>query len=268
MHLVTLPAHLRRIAAWLILGCLFSACAGQPRPLSGPASDELPPDVPQLLTIAEEAYRFSGGEANIALSFAAAEKAVRLEPGNLQANLSAARAAYWLFEFGGEALDRKSLAETGERRALQVVAADPQNAAGHFFAAAHLGYRLQMAAIPKISEMEEMQKRFARALELDRNYDQGAPLRALGTLLVRAPAWPTGVGDLDGGIAYLVEAARLFPEHPANHLYLAEAYYEAGRSEEARCALARCRELLAAGDWGAPGLKWRSVCEKTAEKLH
>lgn len=254
--------HVGPWAIVLLLICLLAACAGQALPIAGPTAASLPQDVAQLVKIAQDSYNLRGAEANIALSFAAAEKAVLLDPENMQANLLSAQAAYWLFEFGGETLDREALAKTGEQRALAVAATDPQNAAGHFFAGAHLGYRVQMATLPKISEMAEVQKRFMQALKLDRNFDQGAPLRALGTLLVRAPAWPTGIGDIDSGIAYLEEAVKLFPDHPANHLYLAGAYKEDGRKAEARAAAQRCLDLLADSAWGAPGVKWKSACEK------
>lgn len=87
--------------------------------------------------------------------------------------------------------------------------------------------------------------------------DLGGPLRILGFVLLKAPAWPAGPGDLDRSLELLEKAAALYPSHPLNHLILAQALAEDGREEEARASLARGMALADESVWGPAAALWR-----------
>ncbi|NLH48946.1 MAG: hypothetical protein GX444_10125 [Myxococcales bacterium] len=244
----------------------FLACAPVTHPTAAPPA-ALPDDAASLLLIAEQAYQFNGPPEAIARSLAAAEKLRRLEPDSERANFLAARAVLWLEEFGGDSLDRRQLAETGYRYALAALAKNDKPAEYHFIAGALLGMQMELALVPKLSDLKTVYDHLSRAIELDVSFEQGAPLRALGMLLIRAPAWPTGVGDPETGLEHLTRAAGLFPSFPANCLYLAEGYLALDRPADAAAPLQKARDLLAKEDWGTPGEVWRKQADKLAARL-
>lgn len=81
-----------------------------------------------------------------------------------------------------------------------------------------------------------------RVIELDEGIDMGGPLRTLGLLYLRAPPWPTSVGDEELALELLERAVTLYDEHPLNHLFYAEALLVDERLPEAIRALGRFRE--------------------------
>lgn len=92
------------------------------------------------------------------------------------------------------------------------------------------------------SAMERIRDDATRAIRIDPGFQHAGPHRVLGTLYLRAPGPPAGVGSLRRAIHHLEEARKIAPDHPENVLRLAEAYLEAGRRDE---AVALVEELLA-----------------------
>jgi hypothetical protein len=260
MHI---PSRLCPLVTASLLVILLLACAPITHPTPTPITD-LPDDATSLLVVAEQAYQFNGPLEAVRQSLAAAEKLIRLEPNGERANFLAARAVLWLEEFGDATVEREKLAENGYRYALAALAKNDRLAEYHFIAGALLGMQMQLALVPKLSDVKTVHEHLSRAVELDVSFEQGAPLRALGMLLIRAPAWPTGVGDPDTGIEQLERAARLFPSFPANPIYLAEGYLALDRRADAVAALSRARVLLAKEDWGTPGRIWQKRVDDLA----
>jgi len=210
-----------------------------------------------LLTLSYRSYHFNGPTKANVVSLLAAENVLARSPKNELANFFATRAAYWLIEFGGEGFDRKSLAELGFKYAQQAEAQDGSRAAYPFFLGVHLGYQMRESFRPQLINIRHVRDYFLRALELEPGYDEGAPLRGIGILLIKSPSWPTGVGDVDQGVEYLEKAVRLYPNYPSNHIYLAEAYMNADRHEDALAQLDAGMDVLNKSDWGVPGEVWK-----------
>jgi len=89
----------------------------------------------------------------------------------------------------------------------------------------------------------------------------------LALVYLRAPGWPLGPGDPEGGLAAAQKAVSLAPDHPPNQLALAEGLAQSGRRDEARAvcerALALARSRAAAGDPDAP--EWVAEAERGLE---
>lgn len=242
------------LAATLIFsfsaGCGVSFHQGPLFDQVDPAS--LPIDAVSLLGVSHSSYRPAGPAKSVALSLIAAERVLAVRPGSELGNFYAARASLWLLEFGGdlEKDQAKNLADKGFAYAQAALEANQGRPEYVFLCGALLGYQIKQSAIPKLIAMRQVLDYFQRAVELDPSYDDGAPLRALGTLLVLAPPWPTGVGDIDEGIYNLQKAASLFPGHPANHLFLADALAHDGRNTEAISEYQKVLEICSDQRWG------------------
>lgn len=76
----------------------------------------------------------------------------------------------------------------------------------------------------------------------DPNYDQAGPARVRALVLLRAPGWPLGPGDADGGLASARRAVELHPEFPPNQLVMGEALAKTGDANGSRQAYERARD--------------------------
>ena len=162
-----------------------------------------------------------------------AEKHFSLSQSNLQANpkdsaaaRELARAAFEYADLATNETQRAEIAQTGITTARQVVAREPQAAAGHYLLAMNLG-ELAQAEAPSIAAyklVHEVEHEFKEAAELDDTIDFAGPARTLGLLYYQAPGWPLSVGNKRKARQWLERAVAAAPEFPENQLNLAEAY--------------------------------------------
>ena len=69
-------------------------------------------------------------------------------------------------------------------------------------------------------------------------------------LLVKAPPWPTGVGDPERGLELLYLGSESYPAHPASHLFLADALASEGQPTAAAEAYEEVLALCEDERWG------------------
>jgi len=263
-------AAARRCAAMALvaLAWILPGCPGRQKP-----PPRVIPPVPmpviedELLSMAENNYKFEGPVMNIWISLEAAEKVLEKQPQSERANYYAARAISWLIQFGGDGVDVKSLAKLGYEYAREAGKLDSENGEYAFLEGSLLGFLAQKSPATHIGSIKTIYEYFDCAMNLDPDFDGGAPLRAMGMLLVKSPAWPIGVGDPDEGIKVMNQAVKAHPDHPANHLYLAEALVLTERYEEAAASVAKAQELLGSGTWGVPGKIWEKKLEEMRQKI-
>lgn len=250
-----------------LLACLVGCAATAPPATVDPT--RLPADPAALADFAATRLDPNGPVEAIHAAYEAAAKGVGLAPRDERLNALAARSALWLLEFDDHDnnRDRAALAAQGCKYAEVALAADPDSAEYHFLAGALLGMKIAAALAPSMIDIGRVHGHFTSAYHHAPNLDQGAPGRALGMLLVRAPVWPVSVGDAERGLEILERTDARFPDFPANPLYLAQAYQALGKLAAADEALARCRRLLVPGAWGARGPVWRREADRVARKL-
>jgi tetratricopeptide (TPR) repeat protein len=119
-----------------------------------------------------------------------------------------------------------------------------------------------MMAVGRLSELVAQLKVAGTTPALD----EGGPLRVLGLLYVKAPGWPMGPGDLDAALDLLRQAARDFPNHPLNHLYLAYALVDAGERQQAAEEIRRTENLCTPERFGEWAGHWRQEAEQLSER--
>lgn len=81
----------------------------------------------------------------------------------------------------------------------------------------------------------DFERAMRRAYEIDRHFDDGSPMVALGRYYYELP-WP--LRDLEQSMRLLEEATASHPESTRAHLYLAETYHALNRPLDARRELA------------------------------
>jgi hypothetical protein len=192
-------------------------------------------------------------------------RAQQAAPRDRSAGLALARCAHLRADL--ETDDARGLAVTEQgAEAARLASSGPDDAEAAYLQALNLGLYVRakgLAAVGRLSDLVALLKTASAKPDLD----QGGPLRVLGLLYVRAPAWPVGPGDLDAGLELLKQAAGKYPEHPLNHLFYAQALIEADDQAGARRELDQTRALCVAdrhGDWAA---RWKTEADELAAKL-
>lgn len=166
---------------------------------------------------------------------------------------------------------RESIAAEGVRFAEKALEYGPKNdARPHYYLAENLGLAVREHVTEAAASLPRLEKEMQLAVQLDKSYDQGGPLRLLGTLYLKAPPWPAGIGDGDKALSLLKEAATTYPNHPLNHLFYAQALFEV--EEQASEALAKSElnkglQLIEQGDWGFNKPIWREEFSELAREL-
>lgn len=134
----------------------------------------------------------------------------------------------------------------------------------HYYLATNLGLAIREHIVLAMDNLGRLESAMQRALALSPDIDDGGPLRILGTLYLKAPAWPKGIGDHDKALELLEKAARTHPGHPLNHLFYAEALWDDGDTAmkmQAKAEFELGAHLLDAGDWGYSKKPWQQEFE-------
>lgn len=140
----------------------------------------------------------------------------------------------------------------------------------HYYLAANLGLAVRDHLTLAMDSLARLEGEMKKAVALNPDIDDGGPLRLLGTLYIKAPAWPNGIGDRDKGLDLLTKAMTKFPGHPLNHLFYAEAILavdDEDAAERAKAAFAQGEKLLAQGNWGYSRPSWEKEFDAFRDEI-
>lgn len=170
-----------------------------------------------------------------------------------------ARIALHLAERQPPGTDREALASEGVSLAERAITSGGEgDAATHYYLAANLGLAINDHPVQAAENIQRLESELTRAVQLSKGIDDGGPLRLLGMLYLKAPPWPTGIGDGDKALSYLKEAVSSYPGHPLNHLFYAEALFEVDdQKPEAQKEIKKGTQLLNEGQWGFNRVVWQ-----------
>jgi hypothetical protein len=146
-----------------------------------------------------------------------------------------------------DAAARKQLLAAAAGSAAQCLAQAPANAACPYAQAQVLGLQARERPLEAISLLKDMLANLTRAEALDPSLDHAGPARLTAIVLLRAPPWPLGPGDVDGAIGAAQRAVQRDPAYPPNLITLAEAQSKLGPSGDARINFVKAR--VAVQDW-------------------
>jgi hypothetical protein len=253
-------------ATSLLLLSGLAACASSPKPVDSPAPPPLAAD--ELKTLIAQGDAQCQQTSPRPLRDAGYDLAVRAQPTAPQdrdLGLLLARCTLMKADFEGKSDRRTQLCEQGYEAARRV-SRGPDDAEAAYLQAVNLGLYVQakgMLAVGRLSELVNLLKIAGTQPQID----DGGPLRVLGLLYVKAPAWPVGPGDLDHGLELLKKASESYPEHPLNHLFYAEALMADGKKAEARVELERTRALATPQRFGDWATRWQNEVNQLEAKL-
>jgi len=259
-------------------GLAHQACAPAlrpPRPLPTPplpAALADPTSGPETLLL-RAAQRFGARPDPAAVAdaqalFLAAADADRASVDGL---VGATRVTSWRIEHARDAAERAGLlaveldaAQWCGRRAEALPAAEARARAS-----AECDYRLAIAlgqqarehpstAADALTRMVEALRRASSTLP---ELDAGGPDRILALVLLRAPGWPAGPGDIDQGLAAARRAVERAPAYPPNQLALAEGLAKSGALEDGHAA-ARAGRALAVAAAGPDAPEWIAEADR------
>ena len=129
---------------------------------------------------------------------------------------------------------RRELYASARRYAATAVALDPRRVEGHCYYALTTGdYGGTLGVISALLEgiAPTFEREITRAYEIDRDFDHGSPMLALGRYYFAVP-WPKR--DLDRSRRYLEELKQRHPDALLGRLYLAETDHALGDDAAAR----------------------------------
>jgi tetratricopeptide (TPR) repeat protein len=218
----------------------------------------LPDDPAALMQHAEGIWARTRAPRPLAEAAVALEKAAALAPADAGARWRAARVYVALAEKARESEARRALARRGATWAKAALGVAPASTEGLYYLGSALGLAASAELAPTLEDQSAIEEPFVRLVESAPGFEQGGPLRILGTLYMQAPPWPAGVGDVDEGMVLLERAIREFPDHPLNHLFIAKAFVKLGQRDRARSPLERVLSFPKRGEWALVGSQYRA----------
>lgn len=229
------------ILAGGLAALLVSACA--PHPASSPPRvDRVGGAVVGSVEQAEDARR----QRRWADALAGFEAASLADQGSYELAWKSARGALELLEESWDSLhrdERISLAQRAINHAERATTLDGARPEGHYQRAVGYGLQGKAKGLGGKRSVQPIIDSCERVIAIDPAFAGAGAHRILGALYLKAPAWPTSVGDLEKSRDELLRAVALAPEVADNHLFLAHTLVELGEVDAARAALERYREL-------------------------
>jgi hypothetical protein len=158
---------------------------------------------------------------------------------------------------------RAQLLAAATTSAQQCLAQAPSNAACPYAQAQVLGLTAREHPLEASALLKQMLASLARADALDPALDHAGPARLTAVVLLRAPPWPLGPGDVDAATDAAQRAVKRDPGYPPNLIALAQAQSKAGGSAPARATFNQAQQAVQ-GWTGAPN---QSAAEVAAERV-
>jgi hypothetical protein len=203
-----------------------------------------------------------------AQKYAAAQDRRHAEPTNDVAAWEFARTAFDRAEFATNDTERATLAVQGIAACRESLARDPKSAPAHYYLGLNLGQLARTKTLGALKLVNEMEREFKTARELDEYLNYAGPDRTLGLLYRDAPSIGS-IGSRSRARQHLLRAAVLAPTYPDNRLNLGESAVRWGDLKTLQRELAALENLWASArnqfsgaDWEASWADWDSRLEQ------
>lgn len=189
------------------------------------------------------------------------KRVLEVDANSYEACWKIARAYFYLGDLLPETKEmrdqHKKMGVEGMKYAKRALQLNPQGIEGHYYYTLCLGqYSIGISIIKALAKGlgPEYERHIGRAIEIDKNYDNAGPLRAMGRYWYRLP-WPKR--DLKKSIRYLKESIASAPTSVRGYIYLAESYLKVGEKELAKKHLQKVLEISPDLKQEVDALRWK-----------
>ena len=201
-----------------------------------PLTPVLAQDVTTLLPEGDRLWEQRMEKKNFDASLLLYKKALENDSVNYEVNWRISRSYFWLSDQLGdsEGEEHKSIGELGMQYGRAAVQQHPSGIEGHYYYALNLAqYGLGISIVKALLQGvgAEYEDHLKTVLKINRGYDDGGALRAMGRYFFKLP-WPKR--DLKRSIEFLKEANRIAPWSCRGHVYLAESFLKSGERDLAK----------------------------------
>ena len=170
-------------------------------------------------------------------------RAAELDDKDVIGLIGATRTKAWLTDHERGTKLRVDLAVSAVQTAQWCKRRDPKLAACDYWLAVAVGLQARELRITADDGLKTMVPALQRAIDGDPAYDEAGPDRVMALVLLRAPSWPLGPGDVEAGLTHAKKAVQLRPDYPPNLFALAEALAANKDREGARAAYLKGKSL-------------------------
>jgi hypothetical protein len=155
------------------------------------------------------------------------------DPPKTEAAWEFARACFDLAEFATNNTERAALAEQGIAASQQALHQNLDCARAHYYLAMNLGQLARTRSLGALKLVNQMERSFSVARDLDEHLDYAGPDRNLGQLYLNAPSIGS-IGSRPKARQHLERAVALAPDYPENRLNLVQAELKWGERNSAQ----------------------------------
>jgi hypothetical protein len=163
--------------------------------------------------------------------------------------------------------ERARLLTDAMTSAQQCLARAPDNGACHYAQAQVLGLSARERPLQAAALLKDMLTSLAKAEVADAALDHAGPARLTAVVLLRAPPWPLGPGDVDAAVAAAQRAVKRDPAYPPNLIVLAQAQARSDGAPQARVTFARAQAAVQAWPVDAERTPWQATIAQGMQQL-
>ena len=166
------------------------------------------------------------------------------------------RACFDWAEYATNEAQRAAIAQAGIAACRPLVQREPTLAAAPYYLAMNLGQLARTKTLGALKLVDEMERLFKTAHDLDPRFDHAGPDRNLGLLYRDAPGWPASIGSRRKARLHLQRAVQLAGDFPENRLTLLESYVLWGDRDGAASERRATARLFPLARTNLTGLAW------------
>ena len=172
---------------------------------------------------------------------------------------------------------RTALLAAATVSARQCMTQAPDDGACQYAQAQVQGLTARARPLEAPSQLKDMLASLTKAEARDPGLDHAGPARLAAVVLLRAPPWPLGPGDVDAALAAAQRAVQREPGYPPNLITLGQVQAKAVGGAAAQATFARAQQALQAwtgtpsqqpSEVAADRARWQSEVEQGLHDLH
>jgi tetratricopeptide (TPR) repeat protein len=223
----------RRIYGLLLLLTSLSLAGISCRNGTSPSADRLSArPVGDAITTADQLYAGRTDLVKVREGLVALRQGQLENQGNYDLAWRLAKFNYYLGAHTTDSTERDKAFHDGIAAGKMAVQLQDNKPEGHFWLGANYGGNAKNSVLAGLSDVDEIKRQMEAVIKLDEGFQSGSAYLALGQMYLEAPR--VLGGDTEKAIQNLEKGLRFGPDNALLKAYLAEAYADAHRNEDAR----------------------------------